>query len=306
MLPRPFQNVCILTGPTASGKTALGVELAERMDAEIISMDSMAVYRGMDIGTAKPSLSDRKRVRHHLIDELEPCESGSVAWWLERAAACCRDIEARGKRVLFVGGTPMYLKALLYGLFKGPSANSQLRLQLEQEAEVDGNAALHRRLAAVDPATAARVHPNDQRRIIRALEVWDATGKPISDYQRDWPANDVNSIGEEKVLCLDISRDQLYRRIDERVAQMMADGFVDEVRSLRRLERPLSREAAQAVGYQEIIDFLDTGSPLEDTITRVQNRSRQFAKRQLTWFRHLRPCRMVAPELTFECWGLTI
>src|SRR4051812_29034123 len=177
----------ILTGPTGSGKSALGVALAERLGAEIVSMDSMALYRGMDIGTAKPTAAERRRVPHHLIDVLDPWESASVAWWLERAAACCRAIEERGKRVLLVGGTPLYLKALLHGLFDGPGRDPAIRERLTREAETTGLQALHARLARVDPAAAARLHPNDLRRVIRALEVWEITGQPISARQRQWP-----------------------------------------------------------------------------------------------------------------------
>ena len=168
MSAEPFQRALVLTGPTASGKTRLGIELAEKLGAEIVSMDSMALYRGMDIGTAKPTADERARVRHHLVDELDPRESASVAWWLKRAEQCCRDIEERGKRILFVGGTPLYLKALLCGLFDGPPADANLRQRLADEAQRAGPAALHQRLSLVDPITADRLHPNDLRRIIRA------------------------------------------------------------------------------------------------------------------------------------------
>src|SRR5262249_4017765 len=161
----------VLTGPTASGKTELGVELAERLNAEIISMDSMAVYRGMDIGTAKPSPKLRSRARHHVIDLLDPWESSSVAWWLAQAERCRREIEARGKRVLFVGGTPLYLKALVRGLFPGPPGSPEIRQRLIEESQCDGSRVLHQRLAQADPESAQRIHGNDIRRIIRALEV---------------------------------------------------------------------------------------------------------------------------------------
>src|SRR5437879_5266792 len=186
MLPEPFQDAYVLTGPTGSGKTRLGIQVALRLGAEIVSMDSMALYRGMDVGTAKPTPEERLQVRHHLIDVLDPWESASVAWWLEHAAECCRDIETRGKHVLFVGGTPLYLKALMCGLFDGPPADEELRSRLTEEAAAAGSAVLHDRLAHLDPASAQRIHINDLRRIIRALEVCELTGRPLSAWQTQW------------------------------------------------------------------------------------------------------------------------
>ncbi len=295
-----FPNALILTGPTGSGKSRLAMTVAERLGAEIIAMDSMTLYRGMDIGTAKPSVAERQRVRHHLLDVLDPWQSASVAWWLAQATQCYHEIAARGKRVLFVGGTPLYLKALLHGLFDGPPANDALRERLTAEANRDGGAALHHRLAAVDPVAAARLHPNDVRRIIRALEVWELTGRPISSHQSQWkePPRDTNN----RVLWLDMPRPQLYARINERVRQMMATGLLDEVRRLRELPVPLSREASQALGYKELFDHLDGHAPLEESIERIQTRSRQFAKRQLTWFRQIPQCHPASEELTFALW----
>jgi tRNA dimethylallyltransferase len=303
MTSDPFANALILTGPTGSGKTQLGVELAERLGAEIVALDSMTLYRGMDVGTAKPGPEERRRVPHHLLDVLDPWESASVAWWLERAAACCREIEGRGRRVVFVGGTPLYLKALLFGLFDGPPADEALRRQLTAEAEHSGAAALHARLARVDPATAARLHANDVRRVVRALEVWELTGKPISAWQVQWSGTRRD---DGRVLCLDLPRPELYARIIARVEQMVAAGLVDEVRALRRLPRPLSREAAQALGYKEMVEHLDGRATLAETVERIQTRSRNFAKRQLTWFRHLPGCRPATRQLTFRAWGLTM
>jgi tRNA dimethylallyltransferase len=275
----------VLTGPTGSGKSEFALRLAEAHGAEIVAMDSMTLYRGMDVGTAKPHAEERRRVPHHLIDVLEPWESANVAWWLERAVECCRDIESRGRQVLFVGGTPLYLKALLHGLFDGPSADPDIRQRLEAAARED-SAKLHARLAEVDPPTAARLHPNDGRRIVRALEVWELTGRPISALQREWQAGPVCDM----LRCWWISRprDELCARIDVRVERMMAAGWPDEVRALLALPKPLSRQAGQALGYAEVRDYVESRADLRATIELVQLRSRQFAKRQLTWFRGLR------------------
>lgn len=296
----------ILTGPTGCGKTALSIELAERLGAEIVSMDSMAVYRGLDIGTAKPTPAERARVPHHLIDVLEPWEAGSVAWWLEQAAACCRDIAGRGKRALIVGGTPLYLKALLRGLFEGPGADAALRGRLEEEARQIGTPALHERLRHIDPATASRVHFNDLRRIVRALEVFELTGKPISVWQQQWTpqecAKDDTGHLEPRAIWLDLPRDELYARINRRVEAMFVAGLIEEVRGLRELERPLSREAAQALGYKEVFAYIDGTANLEATIAEVQMRSRNFAKRQMSWFRGLAEVRPLRKELTATLW----
>jgi tRNA dimethylallyltransferase len=304
----PFADALILTGPTASGKSALALDIAERLGAEIIAMDSMTLYRGLDIGTAKPTAEERRRVPHHLIDVLDPWESASVAWWREQAAACCREIVARGKRPLLVGGTGLYLKAVLCGLFDGPPRDEELRRRLTAEAEAEGPRALHGRLAAVDPISAARLHPHDVRRVVRALEVWQVTGRPLSAWQTQWGTN--ADAARCRAVWLDLPRDELYRRIDVRVEEMIAQGLVEEVQALRRLPHPLSREAAQALGYKEMFAYLDGRTTLAETIQGIQTRSRQFAKRQVTWFRHLPGVRPVGPapteELTIAAWGLTI
>jgi tRNA dimethylallyltransferase len=307
MTPDTFQNALILTGPTASGKSALGVELAERLGAEIVSMDSMALYRGMDIGTAKPDTDQRRRVPHHLIDVLDPWESASVAWWLERAAECVREIEGRSKQALFVGGTPLYLKALLHGLFDGPPADLDLRQRLTDEAERLGSISLHAQLAEVDPVSAARLHPNDVRRIIRALEVWQLTGRPLSAWQTQWPqfegatgTHPVTPSPRHPVMYLDLPRDELYARIDSRVLQMIDSGLFDEAAALRRLPRPLSREAVQAVGYKEAFAYLNGQATREETVRLIQARSRQLAKRQLTWFRQMPECQPVTAAKLVE------
>lgn len=310
MLPAPFTDALILTGPTGSGKTEVSIEVAQRLDAEIVSMDSMALYRHMEIGTAKPTAVQRQAVRHHLVDVLEPSESASVAWWLQQAAACCRDITARGKQILFVGGTPLYLKALLFGLFDGPPADAGCRRRLQTEADQLGSAALHARLSAVDQASAARLHPHDVRRVIRALEVFELTGRPLSAWQEQWPRNDgpapspfpSSDNGIPRILWLDLPRPVLYDRINRRVHAMFAGGLVEEVRALTRLGEPVSNEARQALGYKEVFDYLDGQESLETTIVRVQTRTRNFAKRQITWFRHLPGCQSATSQLTETLW----
>lgn len=290
-----FSGALILTGPTACGKSALALELAERTGAEIIAIDSMTVYRGMDIGTAKPTFADRARVPHHLIDILEPWESLTVAAWLAQAEEACRDIKARGKKPLLVGGTPFYLKALLFGIFPGPPADEELRRQLEEEAARLGNEALHLRLAAVDPRTALRLHQNDVRRVVRAIEVHALTGKPISDWQQTWDSpgftNDPASVPSPQRIAaavLVLPREALYDQINRRVDAMLAAGWLEEVRRLCNLSRPMSREARQALGYREILAHLEgTGPDWDATAELIRTRTRQFAKRQLTWFRHL-------------------
>lgn len=306
-LPEPFCNALVLTGPTCSGKSQLGIDLAQKLGAEIISMDSMALYRGMDIGTAKPQAAQRSIVPHHLIDVLDPWESASVAWWLDQAAAACRAIEARGHRTLFVGGTPLYLKALLCGLFEGPPADSTVRARLTQIAQSEGALGLHERLRAVDPVSAERLHVNDVRRVIRALEVWELTQRPLSDWQQQWRRHQqTHTPALPRVLWLDGPRTELYARINARVELMFAQGFVEEIRKLNDLPRPLSREAAQAVGYREILAMLNGRATQAETIASIQRRTRQFAKRQMTWLRHMPNCLPVSKELTFTLWGLTI
>lgn len=300
MLPSPFTRALVLTGPTGSGKSALAMELAERLDAEIVAMDSMTLYRGMDIGTAKATPAERQQVRHHLIDVLDPWESASVAWWLERAASCCRDIEQRGKQVLLVGGTPLYLKALMFGLFAGPPADAAVRQRLEGEAADAGSGALHARLAVVDPLAAARIHPHDVRRLVRALEVHELTGRPISRWQTQWTGPLAQE--SESVLWLELSRPELYERINRRVEDIFAAGLVEEVRRLQQLQRPLSRAAAQALGYKEVRALLEGKASRAETIVQVQTRSRNFAKRQITWFRHLPGCRPATKQLTWQRW----
>jgi len=274
-----FDDAYVLTGPTGSGKSAVGLVLAERLNAELLCMDSMTVYRGLDVGTAKPSFTERRQVPHHLLDEREPWEGASVAWWLRRAAEVTEDVRRRGKEVLFVGGTPLYLKALLCGIFAGPAVDPALRAQLEAMPK----AQLQERLQHVDPLAARRIHLNDQKRLVRALEVHQLTGKPISEMQRQF---DTPRPRRHAPLWLNWPRDVLYRRIEVRVDQMLADGWLEEVRQLRSHPKPLGKEAAQAAGYRELGMYLDGHCTLEAAVERTKTRCRQLAKRQLTWLRN--------------------
>jgi tRNA dimethylallyltransferase len=297
----PFADCLILTGPTGSGKSGLALDLAERLDAEIVCADSMTLYRGMDIGTAKPSPADRARVPHHLLDVLEPWEPASVAWWLARAAECVADIAARGKQALIVGGTALYLDAVVYGLFDGPAADEAIRRRLGEEAERDGVQALHARLAAVDPAAAARIHANNVRRVIRALEVFELTGRPISEWQTQKQSERPPAFAD-RCLALDLPRATLYERIDARVVAMFDAGLVEEVRTLVASPRGLGPQAGQGLGYKELLPHLAGEITREQAVAEVQTRSRNFAKRQMTWLRHFSACRLIAPELTFALW----
>ena len=243
-----------LTGATASGKTAIGIQLAQRLDAEIISMDSMALYRRMDIATPEPSCQQRREVPHHLVDLVDPDREFSVSNYVDAACRTVREIRSRGKEVLFVGGTPLYLKALLRGIFNGPPADWEFRRAIEDELQQTGVEALHERLRQVDPLSAQKLHPHDKRRIIRALEVYRLTGRPISHLQTQFEES--GSPEHRKVFVLSWPREQLHERINRRVEAMFAEGFVDEVHRLLERFGQLSRTASQAVGYREVIDHV--------------------------------------------------
>ena len=278
-----FNRALYLTGPTACGKTAIGVALAQRIGAEVVAMDSMTLYRGLDIGTAKPTVEEREDVPHHLLDVIDPWDAASVADYLRWAGDAVRDIEARGRRALFVGGTALYLKALLRGLFEGPAADAALREELEKE----DSAVLHDRLKECDPPIAARLYPADRRRVIRAIEVFTVTGRPLSSFHagHDQPAEGVT------VFALGRPTEALRERINRRVVAMFEAGLLEEVRRARSGPRPLNPVPAQGVGYREAIAHLDGVIDRDEAIARTQARTRQFAKRQRTWFRGLAECR---------------
>ncbi len=285
-IPTPLLQQCwFLAGPTASGKTAVGIALAQRIGAEIVCLDSMTIYRGMHIGTAKPTPEERARVPHHLLDIRDPHEEFSTAEYMTAALAASESIVSRGKIPLFVGGTGLYLRSLLRGVFEGPAADWVLRRELEQFAHEHGAEALHARLALVDPPTARRLHVNDQRRIIRALEIQTLTGQSASSLQQESPLPP-----EERprhVYWLNPDREVLRGRISQRVDAMFAAGLVREVETLLHSPHGLGRTARQALGYREVLSHLEDGLPLSEAIGQLQTHTHQFAKRQWTWFRNL-------------------
>lgn len=280
----------VIVGPTAGGKSALGVDLALRLrdalgvPAEVVSADSIQVYRGLDIGSGKATLDEMRGVRHHLLDIRDPTDRFSVEEWLRLAEDAIADIRARGCVPVVVGGTHFYVKALLEGLFEGPSSDQALRATLAAMPPDDRYDELRR----VDPLAAGRIHRNDEKRVVRALEVYRLTGRPISSFQRQW---DADSVRDDAVLIgLEWPGEQINRRINARVKRMVELGFVDEVRSLRSrgLLGPTAREA---LGYKQIAAALDAGgsaSQIDEAIERTKIETRRFAKNQRTWLRRLR------------------
>ncbi len=261
-------------------------------------MDSMALFRGMDIGTAKPTADERRRVTHHLVDLLDPHEDFSLAQYLEAAGRSSAEIAGRGRQVLFVGGTPLYLKGLLRGVFDGPPADWELRRELLGELERRGIEFLHADLAKIDPEAAARIHVNDARRLVRALEVYRKTGQPISSLQRQFSV--ARPADQCRAFVLSWDRELLCRRIDQRVEAMFDGGLVEEVSLLLGRGEPLSRTALQAVGYREVIAHLEGETTRDQAIELVKCHTRQLAKRQMTWFRSLCECRFVSLADPFD------
>jgi tRNA dimethylallyltransferase len=279
------RSALLLMGPTGAGKSALALDLARRFPFEIVSVDSAQVYRGMDIGTAKPDLETRARIPHHLIDIREPETSYSAGEFVRDASAVMREIWSRGRQPMLVGGTMLYFHALLGGIAQLPQADAQVRADIEASAAAGGWAALHEELGRVDPAAAARIHVNDPQRIQRALEVYRVTGEPITRLQQ----SRVPAFAEIEVLEFAISpleRAVLHARIAARFEAMWAAGFLDEVRVLH--QRPtLSAEhpSMRAVGYRQLWKFLAGHSSVEDSKKQALAATRQLAKRQLTWLR---------------------
>ncbi len=278
-------RVNFLIGCTASGKGRLGLALARRLGGEIVSVDSMKVYRRMDIGTAKPSREAQAEVPHHLIDVVEPGDAYSLARYVEEADRVIRDIAGRGKPVLAVGGTMLYLRGLTAGVFEGPGADPEFRRAIRQRAAREGAPALHAELARLDPTAAERIHANDLRRIERALEVLHLTGTPISQLQQQW--DKPTSRYDCRIVALRRPKEEANRRINARVQRMIEVGLVNEVTLLLAEPAGIGQQAAQAVGYAEIIAHLQGRLSLTDAIERIKINSRHLAKHQRTWMRRI-------------------
>ena len=275
--------ICIC-GPTASGKTGLAVALAKQLDGEVVSCDSMQLYRGMDIGTAKPTAAEMQGVPHHLLDVAEPDEPFSVSRYVELADRAVQDILARGKTVIIAGGTGLYMDSLILGRSFAPFPETGRRQALEREAAAYGIEPLLNRLQAVDPAAAERLHPSDQKRIIRALEVYEETGKTITQHNEETRRIPPKYHPLRLGLTFE-PRQLLYARIDLRVDDMLRQGLVDEVRRLLDSGIPASATAMQAIGYKEIASALRGEISMDEAVTLIKQGSRRYAKRQLTWFR---------------------
>ncbi|MEG0004918.1 MAG: tRNA (adenosine(37)-N6)-dimethylallyltransferase MiaA [Clostridium sp.] len=278
------KNLVIIAGPTASGKTSLSIEIAKRINGEIISADSMQVYKYMDIGTAKISEEEMDGIKHYMIDEVTPDVEFSVALFRERAGNYIDDIISRGKTPIVVGGTGLYINSLTYALdFSGREEDAEYRKQLEAIAEEKGNEYLHSMLKDVDEESYKRLYPNDIKRVIRALEVYKIKGKTISEIQRESKERDIDY--NLSYFALNMDREKLYDRINQRVDIMFNKGLVEEVQKLLNMGYTEDMISMQAIGYKEVIDYLNGKMSLNEVIDYIKQSSRRYAKRQLTWFR---------------------
>lgn len=276
-------KLIIILGPTAAGKSRLAVELASLFNGEIIGADSMQVYRRMDIGTAKPTEEERATVPHHMIDVVEPDKEYCAARYARDAAECIREISSRGKTPFVAGGTGLYIRALVHGICEAPAPDTELRKRLVIEARTSGRAALHERLGRVDPEAAAAIHPNNLGRVVRALEVYELTGRTISEYRG------AHGFSSTPYLTLKIGlmkeRQELYRAIEARVDMMIRDGLVDETRALLESGCGADSKPMLALGYKEMAGYLGGRHALEEAVGLLKMNTRRYAKRQITWFR---------------------
>lgn len=280
-----FPPAIFLMGPTASGKTELAVQLAQKLDAEIISVDSVLVYKGMDIGTAKPSLEERKGIAHHLIDILDPAEVFSTGRFRKVALQLMTEISNRGKTPLLTGGTMLYFNALFNGLATLPEANAEIRKKLDKELATDGKQAMHERLRIIDPESAIRIHPNDPQRVQRALEVYEISGKPITYFFQQAHNNHI-PFRKIKFIIAPEDRAQLHEKIAQRFKLMIQLGLIEEVETLyQRGDLTEQMPAIRAVGYRQVWSYLQGNYDLEEMIEKGIVATKQLAKRQFTWLR---------------------
>lgn len=277
------EKLLVLIGPTAVGKTKLSIELAKKFNGEIISGDSMQIYRGMDIGTAKIEPDEMEGIPHHLLDIRNPDESFSVAEFQELVRAKISDIHSRGKLPMLVGGTGLYIQSVIYDYqFSDAFSDEAFRSSLEEKAQQNGNEYVHELLRQVDPESAERIHPNNLRRVIRAVEVFHITGKTMSEYQEEQEKELLYNV---VLVGLTMDREKLYERINLRVDLMMNAGLIEEVKKLHE-QGIRDVQSIQAIGYKEIYEYLDGKIELQEAIEKLKQNSRRYAKRQLTWFRN--------------------
>lgn len=277
------EKIIILIGPTAVGKTKTSIELAKKYNGEIISGDSMQVYKGMDIGTAKITKEETEGIRHHLIDIKEPDESFSTAEFQTIVREKITEISSKGKLPIIVGGTGLYIQSVLFDYqFSNAPSDDDFRYRLEERAKVEGNVCIHKELQVVDPVSAGKIHPNNIRRVIRALEVYHCTGKTMTEWQSK---QELESVYNAAVIGLTMDRDLLYKRINQRIDMMMDNGLLEEVRGF--CDKGLQNcQSMQAIGYKEFYPYFDGLITLDEAVDQLKQNSRRYAKRQLTWFRN--------------------
>jgi len=297
--PNTLIPIVVLAGPTAVGKTELSLQIAEELDAEIIGVDSMQVYKYMDIGTAKPSPAERGRVPHHLIDYVDPAEEYNVSRFIQDAEEIIEDIHSRGKTALMTGGTGLYFKSFFEGIFELPEIDKKVRLSLMKRLQADGNESLYQELKSYDDESARRIHPNDTSRLIRALEIYLGTGKSRTDFLRVQRKRNGRPKTTHYVpikFCLNLDRDQLYARINKRVDIMIDQGLQAEVEKLLDMGYDSSIQSMQSLGYRHMVEFLQGNWSWEDFRRYLARDTRRYAKRQLTWFRKDNEMRWVSPK----------
>ncbi len=287
----------VIAGPTASGKTALSVDIAKAVSGEIVSADSMQIYKYMNIGTAKPTEAEKQGIPHHMMDFLEPTVNFSVADYCQMASEIIRDIDSRGKIPVIVGGTGLYIDSLVNGVdFGEEQGDSKVREELMNLAEKEGNEAVHKILTEIDPETAAKYHPNNLRRIIRAIEVYKTQGKTVSEKEKEEKISPYNVA----YFCINWDREVLYDRINRRVDIMVEEGLIDEVKGLLNRDIDPKCTAMQSIGYKEFYGYLNGESTLEEALDTIKQSSRHYAKRQLTWFRRNKEIHWLNPETALD------